>query len=94
MTTVNVGKLVALRGFHCGRDEELDTFLMDETSEDRLLDELEPMMAIGNNVVEHHSVGLFPERWFDLVLVLRTDNTLLYDRLVARSVVNLLILEN
>ena len=57
---------------------------MSETDEDRLLDELEPVMALGNNVVEHHSVGLFPERWFDLVLVLRTDNTLLYDRLAAR----------
>ena len=28
---------------------------------------------------------LFPERWFDLVLVLRCNNTLLWDRLQARG---------
>ena len=84
MTSINVGKVVAARGFHAGRDEELDTFVMDQASEDRLLDELEPALALGNALVEYHSVGLFPERWFDLVLVLRTDNTLLYDRLTAR----------
>ena len=28
---------------------------------------------------------LFPERWFDLVLVLRCNNTLLYDRLQSRQ---------
>lgn len=84
MTSVNVGKIVTTRGFHSGRDEELDTFIMSETDEDRLLDELEPVMAPGNVVVEHHSVGLFPERWFDLVLVLRCDNTVLYDRLSGR----------
>ena len=28
---------------------------------------------------------MFPERWFDLVLVLRCSNTLLYDRLQARQ---------
>ena len=42
-------------------------------------------MTAGGNVVEHHSVDFFPERWFDLVLVLRTDNTALYDRLAARG---------
>jgi hypothetical protein len=45
---------------------------------------MEPTMAAGGNVVEFHSVDFFPERWFDLVLVLRTDNTTLYDRLKAR----------
>jgi adenylate kinase len=28
---------------------------------------------------------LFPERWIDLVLVLRCDSTVLYDRLTARG---------
>lgn len=52
----------------------------------QLLDEMEVMLAPGGNVVDFHSCELFPERWFDLVLVLRTDNKLLFDRLVARSV--------
>ena len=28
---------------------------------------------------------MFPERWFDLVLVLRCNNTILYDRLQSRQ---------
>ena len=41
-------------------------------------------MGEGGNVVEYHSCDFFPERWFDLIIVLRTDNTLLYDRLEKR----------
>lgn len=41
-------------------------------------------MADGGVIIEHHSVDWFPERWFDLVIVLRTDNTILYDRLAKR----------
>lgn len=50
----------------------------------QLLDVMEPMMAEGGNVVDYHSCDFFPERWFDLVLVMRADNTTLYDRLTAR----------
>ena len=41
-------------------------------------------MADGGVIIEHPSVDWFPERWFDLVIVLRTDNTILYDRLAKR----------
>ena len=41
-------------------------------------------MSDGGIVLEHHTVDFFPERWFDLVLVLRCDNTILYDRLASR----------
>jgi adenylate kinase len=50
----------------------------------QVVDELEPSMGPGGNVVDFHSCDLFPERWFDLVLVLRTNNTVLYDRLEKR----------
>ncbi len=50
----------------------------------QLLDEMETMLAEGGNVVDFHSSELFPERWFDVVLVLRTDNKVLFDRLVGR----------
>ena len=43
------------------------------------------MLAKGGVVVDHHSCGLFPERWFDLVVVLRASNTALFDRLTARG---------
>lgn len=42
-------------------------------------------MAEGGKVVDYHSSEFFPERWFDIVFVMRTNNTILYDRLVARG---------
>lgn len=56
----------------------------------QLLDAMEPIMADGGNVVDYHSCDFFPERFFDLVLVMRVDNTTLFDRLTARSVAPLL----
>ena len=80
--------------FSSGWDEEFQCMIVDENAEDQvglvthlhlqLLDYLEPIMSEGGIVLEHHTVDFFPERWFDLVLVLRCDNTLLYDRLVDR----------
>jgi len=32
-------------------------------------------------LIDHQVTDFFPERWFDIVFVLRTDNTILYDRL-------------
>lgn len=62
--------------------------------EDRLLDYMEELLAPGGVVVEHHGSELFPERWFDLVAVLRCDNTLLFDRLAARGYSQAKIQEN
>jgi adenylate kinase len=50
----------------------------------QLLDEMETLLASGGNIVDFHSSELFPERWFDVVLVLRADNAVLFDRLAAR----------
>ena len=50
----------------------------------QVIDELEDKMQKGGNVVEYHGCDFFPERWFDAVFVLRTDNTILYDRLEQR----------
>ncbi len=50
----------------------------------QVCDELEDTMKAGGNVVDYHSCDFFPERWFDLVLVLRTNNSILYSRLEAR----------
>ncbi|KAJ8977183.1 hypothetical protein NQ317_018064 [Molorchus minor] len=53
--------------------------------EDKLLDGLEDVMCRGGNIIDYHSCEFFPERWFDVVFVLRADNTTLYDRLVSRG---------
>eukprot|EP01138_Halocafeteria_seosinensis_P005244 gb/GECG01005361.1/.p2 GENE.gb/GECG01005361.1/~~gb/GECG01005361.1/.p2 ORF type:complete len:115 (-),score=26.92 gb/GECG01005361.1/:346-690(-) len=55
---------------------------------------MEDMLKEGGKVVEFHASQLFPERWFDLVVVLRTDNTELYDRLVKREYSEKKIKEN
>ena len=41
-------------------------------------------MTEGGNIVDYHGCDFFPERWFDIVFVLRTDNTVLYSRLEKR----------
>lgn len=66
--------------------EEYDeTYQCPILDEDKLLDGLEETMGKGGNIVDYHSCEMFPERWFDIVFVLRTDNTTLYDRLVNRG---------
>ena len=60
----------------------------------QVVDELEEMMSEGGNVVEYHGCDFFPERWFDIVIVLRTDNTLLYDRLAKRCEGVIVLLTN
>ena len=82
MTYHNVGDIVTKYGFYDGKDEEMDSLYLDE---DRLLDYLEEEQAKNNFLLEYHSSQLFPERWFDLIVVLRTNNTVLYDRLVNKG---------
>jgi len=91
---LNIGSIVEEHQFHSGYDEQLQTHLLDE---DKLLDHLEIELEkarensaaddSGNNgiVIDYHSCDLFPERWFDLVLVLRADTHVLYDRLLKRG---------
>jgi adenylate kinase len=42
-------------------------------------------MVKGGNIIDFHTCDFFPERWFHLVVVLRTDNSILYPRLEARG---------
>lgn len=36
-----------------------------------MVDYLEDRLKDGGKIVDFHAVGLFPERWFDLIVVLR-----------------------
>jgi adenylate kinase len=87
MKHVNVGDFIKENKCYEGRDEDLDTNILDE---DKLLDILEPIFdeaaAEGQGVVaDFHVCEIFPERWFDLVLVLRSSTDVLYDRLTKRG---------
>lgn len=42
-------------------------------------------MKLGGCIIDWHACDLFPESWIDLVIVLRVNSTLLYDRLKARD---------
>ncbi|CAI2164613.1 1704_t:CDS:2 [Funneliformis geosporum] len=88
---INVGELVKEKGLHEGFDQEFQSYILDD---DKVIDELEQVVSKGGNIIEFHSCDLFPERWFDLVLVLRTDNTILYNRLEKRGYSQKKITEN
>jgi len=78
----DINKIARDRDCYDGYDDELQCDILNE---DRVMDELEPRMADGGAILEYHGCDFFPERWFDAVFVLRTDNTILYDRLKARG---------
>lgn len=79
---VEVSDLIKAKHLHEGWDEEHEAYICDE---DKVCDELEEVLAKGACVVDFHSCDFFPERWFDLIVVLRADNGVLFDRLAARG---------
>ncbi|XP_039041369.1 adenylate kinase isoenzyme 6 homolog [Hibiscus syriacus] len=79
---INIGDLVKEKNLHDGWDDDLQCHIINE---DLVCDELEDVMEEGGNIVDYHGCNFFPERWFDLVVVLQTDNTVLYDRLSKRG---------
>uniref|UniRef100_T1JDR8 Adenylate kinase isoenzyme 6 homolog n=1 Tax=Strigamia maritima TaxID=126957 RepID=T1JDR8_STRMM len=79
---INVGKIAKENDLFDGFDETYGCPVLDE---DRIIDELEDELSPGGNVVDYHGCDFFPKRWFDIVFVLRTDNTRLFDRLTQRG---------
>ncbi|XP_010520343.1 PREDICTED: adenylate kinase isoenzyme 6 homolog [Tarenaya hassleriana] len=73
-----IGDLVKEKNLHDGWDDELECHIINE---DLVCDELEDVMEGGGNIVDYHGCDFFPERWFDRVVVLQTENSVLYDRL-------------
>ena len=72
---------MAENNWHSGYDERWKSYILDE---DQVVDALEPEMGVGGVIIDYHGCDFFPERWFDLVVVLRTQTSVLYDRLVNR----------
>lgn len=79
---VNIGEIAKDGQLFEGWDEQYQCPILDE---DRVIDELEEVMSAGGNIVDYHGCEFFPERWFDIVFVLRTDNSVLYERLENRG---------
>ena len=82
MKHVNVGDIVKKDSLHAGYDSEYECYVIDE---DKVCDALEDMMEEGGVIVDYHGCDFFPERWFDCVIVLQTDNSVLWERLEKRG---------
>ncbi|TVY49500.1 Adenylate kinase isoenzyme-like protein [Lachnellula occidentalis] len=78
----SINEVVKDRGCHDGYDDEFKSWIVDE---DKLLDAIEDEVKQGGYIIDWHACDLFPKSWIDLVVVLRVDSTLLYDRLKARN---------
>ncbi len=63
-----VGELVKQKNLYDGRCDEFDAFYLDE---DKVVDEMEDDMVEGGKIVDYHGSDFFPQRWFQLVVVLR-----------------------
>ena len=89
---VKLADLVQQKKLYKNWNSEFNVPIFDE---DMVCDELEPLMSErGGIILEFHSCDFFPERWFQLVVLLRCNNTDLYDRLLARGYNEKKITEN
>merc|ERR1740123_2659882 len=87
INAVDLNLIIKTKKFYEGKDEERDCLIVDE---DALMDYVEqtfidnPNGSVGN-VFDSHLCACFDAKWFDLVVVLRCDNTTLFDRLSERK---------
>ncbi|GAB4846812.1 Adenylate kinase isoenzyme 6 [Ancistrocladus abbreviatus] len=88
---IEVGELVKQKNLHDGWDEEFECHVINE---DLVCDELEDMMEEGGIIIDYHGCDFFPERWFDCVVGLQTENSILYDRLSKRGYTGVKLLNN
>ncbi|OQV24546.1 putative Adenylate kinase isoenzyme 6 [Hypsibius exemplaris] len=65
-----------------GWDEVLNCAVLDE---DKVVDHLESCLPDGGYILDYHGCDFFPQELIDTVVVLRTENSVLYDRLKARG---------
>merc|ERR1711976_406174 len=85
ITHVNIGEIAKENNYYDGYDEALQSHILDE---DKLLDDLELRLGderLDSNICDYHSSEMFPERWFDLVVVLRCPSDILFKRLETRN---------
>jgi len=88
---IEIGKIAKEEKLFEGYDSTYGCHVLNE---ERLLDEIEDQMEDGGKIVDYHGCDFFPKRWFDIVFILRTDNTILYDRLVARGYIGKKLQDN
>jgi len=91
LTHLNLGEIINEKKLYKTWNEE---FNVPEFDVDMVCDALEYISEEGGYIVDFHSSDFFPERWFDLVVLLRCNNTVLFDRLSQRNYTEKKIKEN
>lgn len=89
--TIHVGEVIKENKLWNDFDNERQCTVFNP---DLVVDFLEPIVPKGGCIVDFHSSDFFPERYFDMVILLRCDNTALYKRLEARGYTQSKITEN
>jgi len=97
---ISINQIVKDRGCHDGWNEEFQSWIVDEDKVFRgnglvlesvrlifikLLDSIEDEVKQGGCIIDWHACDLFPRSWIDLVVVLRVETSVLYDRLMTRN---------
>lgn len=91
---VNVGELCTQQGLLSNRDEQRDSWVVDE---DAMVDAIEELIRQKPDIhflLDYHGCEFWPEKWIAGVFVVRTDNTILFERLEARQYAQSKIEEN
>ena len=88
---IDVGKFAISRKLTVSYGNTKKCYALDE---DAVLDALEPRMASGGVVLEHHSSDWFPQRWIQLVVIVKAKTETLYDRMMERGYPEAKIREN
>ncbi|TKR92414.1 hypothetical protein L596_007070 [Steinernema carpocapsae] len=84
LRSIDINDEAEVNGCYAEFDERRNCKVIDD---DLLIDAIDDRMSEeeGGYVIDYHATSFFPERYFDIIVVLRTDNTLLFDRLTARG---------
>lgn len=89
---INIGDLIHNKKLYDSWNQE---FNVPEFNEDKVIEELEKMkIEEGGFIIDFHSGCIFPEEWFSLIVLLRCNNTELFDRLKGRGYNDKKIMEN
>lgn len=88
---LNLGEMINEGHLYTEWNSEFNVPIFDENM---VSNEIEPFINDGGAIIDFHSPGFIPDEWVDLVVLLRCNNTILYDRLKARGYSEKKISEN
>jgi adenylate kinase len=88
---LNLGNIINENKLYTEWNKEFD---VPEFDEDKVLDYLEPLIKEGGKIIDFHSADFINDELIPLIVLLRCNNTALYDRLALRNYTERKIKEN